>query len=161
MTVTLLISVAMAAAGVLWAQSQKGFGPLESVSGIAYRMPKWLFTSWAMMVGIFLMPGVFGALPDEWRFLGFLMVAGVGLVAITASYKEEHRVLHYVGAVVAFLLATVVTAVVRPWCLVAWVAFALAFKIDIDKYDLTVEIRRNWLLVAEVLCYLCLVASII
>ena len=120
---------------------------LDSVSEVAYILPKWAFTVWMAIVGMLLMPGLMEKLPDNWRFLGFLAVACSFGVASTPWYKTEDGTLHYVGGGLCAVLSLVVVAMLRPWLLLAWLSVPFAP-------------RGRMFLAAELMVYLQLIMSI-
>ena len=79
-----------------FAATRKG-AMLDSVSEVAYILPKWAFTAWMALVGMLLMPGLMESLPESRQWLGFLAVVGALCVAASPYYKTESRVLHYGG----------------------------------------------------------------
>ena len=129
--------------GMVYAASVKSGGVPDSMSGIAYIMPKWLFSAWVMLVGISLMPPLMDALSPSWRWLGFLMVVGLACVASSPYYKTEGIRLHYIGAVICFVFAQAVVGMVRPLCLLLWVVYPLT---------LIGKMRAWWVMTAEVIC---------
>ena len=115
---------AILAIGMVCAASVKKGGVLDSVSEIAYIVPKWVFSLWMMLTGMTLMPSLMDALPDHNRFVGFLAVSGLACVAATPYYKEEHKALHYVGGSLCALCSTVVAWILCPWLLALWLVYA-------------------------------------
>ena len=105
----------------VYAAFKKGSVP-ESVSEIAYIIPHWAFSMWIVCVGILVMPAMMEHLTENWQWVGFLSVVGLCCVAASAYYKTESKVLHYVGGCLCALCATIVTAIINPWLLLAWLA---------------------------------------
>ena len=129
--------------GMVYVASIKNGGVPDSISAIAYIVPKWVFSIWAMLVGMSLMPPLMDALSPNWRWLGFLMVVGLACVASSPYYKTESVKLHYIGAAVCFVFAQAVVSITCPLCLLLWVVYPLAF---IGK------MRDWWVMTAEIIC---------
>ena len=81
------------------------------------------------------------------------MSVGLLMVAASPCYRTENKVLHYVGGYLFGLASQVVVALLIPWLLILWVLFPLVF------------IRKDWkenaTFIAEAICYLTLVVSLI
>ena len=120
---------------------------LDSVSEVAYILPKWAFTAWMALVGVLLMPGLMESLPESRQWLGFLAVVGSLCVAASPYYKTESRVLHYGGGAFCAILSTVIVAMLQPWLLLAWVLIPFLP-------------RERMFVSAEILIYLQLILSI-
>ncbi len=125
MSITNTIAMLLAFTVVVYATAKKRAVP-DSISEIAYIIPHWAFSSWIAIIGILLMPSMMDALPDRLQWVGFLSVAGLMCVAASAYYKTESAVLHYSGGCLCATCATVVTAIVCPALLAAWVLYAVA-----------------------------------
>lgn len=113
-----IIAFFFAVAAIAVAASKKGELP-ESVSEIAYIIPKWAFSLWIVAVGALLMVTAFGRL-GTWQFLGFLMMVGLLGIAVTPYYKKENKALHYGGGLLSGIVATAIVAVLQPILLCLW-----------------------------------------
>ena len=120
---------------------------LDSVSEVAYILPKWAFTAWMAIVGMLLMPGLMESLPENRQWLGFLAVVGALCVAASPYYKTESRVLHYGGGAFCAILSTVIVAMLQPLLLLAWVLIPFLP-------------RERMFVSSEILIYLQLILSI-
>ena len=170
---SLIFSIIIAAVGVLLAV-KASVRPLESVSGMAYVLPKWLFSVWVFLTGLLAVPSVFDALSDTWRFLGFLMMAALVFVAATACYREERTALHYAAGTATAVVATFITAVLCPKLLWLWLLYPLVIiRVQVKKSgsmnpsyeseptDFNVYVLKGWLLWAEIWVYGLLVGAVI
>lgn len=120
-------------------------GVPESISEISYIVPKWVFSVWAMLVGICLMPPLMDALSPSWQWLGFLMVVGMACVASSPYYKTESVKLHYIGAAVCFVFALLIIGMVKPWALLLWLVYPITLFGKMKKY---------WVMTAELICFM-------
>ena len=120
---------------------------LDSVSEVAYILPKWAFTVWMAIVGVLLMPGLMESLSENRQWLGSLAVVGALCVAASPYYKTESRVLHYGGGAFCAILSTVIVAMLQPWLLLAWVLIPFLP-------------RERMFVSSEILIYLQLILSI-
>lgn len=118
----IVISIIIGLSVVIYAVWKEGIP--DSLSHIAYIVPKWVFSLWMMLTGMTLMPSLMDALPDHQRFVGFLAVSGLACVAATPYYKEEHKTLHYAGGFLCALCSIVVAWMLCPWLLVSWLVYA-------------------------------------
>ena len=128
------------------AYNKKGSSP-DSVSEVAYILPKWVFTIWIAAMGLLLMPGLMENLPENLKWVGFLVVACSFGVAATPYYKAEARTLHYVGGILCAVLSLFIVAMLRPWLLTMWVVVPFLPK-------------RRMFLAAETMVYLQLILAI-
>ena len=140
------LSLALFASVMAFAARRKGAMP-DSVSEVAYIIPKWAFTAWVALVGVLLMPALMESLPEGRQWLGFLVVASAFCVAASPYYKTESRVLHYGGGVLCAIVSSVVVAMLDPWWLLAWVSIPLAP-------------RSRMFVCAEIMIYLQLILSV-
>ena len=140
----IILSIIIGLSVVVYAVWREGIP--DSLSHIAYIVPKWVFSLWMMLTGMTLMPSLMDALPDHKRFVGFLAVLGRAGVAATPYYKEEHKALHYAGGILCALCSTVVAWILHPLLLALWLVYACVWPKELF-----------W---AEALVYVILIASI-
>lgn len=127
-------------------------GVPDSLSSIAYIIPKWLFSTWIMVTGMMLMPALMDVLSPCYQWMGFLMVVGLSCVAASPYYRTEQVRLHYIGAVLCFIFAMLVVWMTRPVLLWLWLAYPI----------LLMPRTRMWLVMsAEWICLSELVLAII
>ncbi len=124
----------------------------DSISGISYIVPHWLFSTWLMLVGILLMPPMMDALYVTEQWAGFLSIVGLACVASSPYYKTEDVKLHYIGAVVCYIFANVTVWLIKPSMLVLWLTYAVLFPL-ID--------RKKWLLYCELCCFMILILTLL
>ena len=146
--ITNIIALLLALAVVVYASARSRALP-ESISDIAYIIPHWAFSVWIVAVGFALLPAMLDALPDEWRWVGFLSVAGLFCVASSAYYKTEAAALHYTGGCLCALCATAVVAMLCPKLLLLWAVYVAAMTFL--RFD-------RWLFWAEVTVFVTLLA---
>ena len=142
MTISLVLSCVLAFSVVAIAAIKKKAVP-ESISEIAYIIPHWAFSSWIVMVGILVMPDMMDSLNEDWQWVGFLSIAGLMLVASSAYYKTEAKALHYIGGCLCAVCASVVVALIQPWLLLSWIAYAI----------IMIKPPGSWLFWGEVVIY--------
>lgn len=141
-----IASFFVAIAVLVFATYRKGC-VLDSVSEIAYIIPSWAFTAWIAVVGILLAPELFDKLPNDWKWVGFLVIAGLFAVAASPYYKTDSKVLHYGGGVLSMICASAVTAILEPVLLVMWALLAIP--------------NKSWFFCAELLAYVLLTITIL
>lgn len=137
----------LALAVVVYAVVKKGSLP-ESISEIAYIIPHWGFTVWIACVGILVMPGMMEHLDENWQWVGFMSVVGLFCVAASSYYKTESKILHYVGGCLCAICATIVTYIIKPYCLLLWMIYPALTR------------NKSWLFWGEVLVFTLLVIAI-
>lgn len=137
----------LALAVVVCATIKKGSLP-ESISEIAYIIPHWAFSIWIAFVGILVMPGMMEHLDENWQWVGFLSVMGLLCVAASAYYKTESKILHYVGGCLCAICATIVTTIIEPCLLLAWIIYPAFAR------------SKSWLFWGEVMVFTLLVIAI-
>ena len=130
----LILAVLVAVTYVSFARWKKGKN-LESVSSIAYILPTWLFTTTLGIEGILLSPGMFEIMPENWKFISFLSVCGLFLVAASPRFHSESTVIHCVGGYMFCFFGQIIVAFVSPIALLGWSPFAmyLLFSKKSDK----------------------------
>jgi len=126
--ITTYLSLMLATAGIILAMTRKE-GALESVSEIAYVIPKWAFTLWIVAVGGLLMPDLMEHLSENWQWTGFLCVVGLFCVAASPYYKTESKVLHFFGGWMCGCFATAITAATCWPVLFVWLCYPLCLLI--------------------------------
>ena len=145
----ILIAVILAATVSLYAIQRKRGIP-DSVSEIAYIIPHWAFSAWIAVAGISLMPPMMDSLNENWQWIGFLSIVGLMCVSASAYYKTEAKTLHYVGGCLCALCATIVTAIIQPLLLFAWIGYLI----------MMIWSHRNWLFWGEVVVFALLVVAL-
>ena len=128
-----LLTLLLALAVVYIAIAKNGAIP-DSVSEIAYIIPKWAFTLWLAVICILLLPDMVSTLPDSLTFIGFLCVAGLLCVAASPYYKTEEKTLHYAGGWLCAVSATVATALACWPVLLAWLTYPLTLWLFRCRY---------------------------
>ena len=128
----------------------------ESVSAMVYAFPfKWLWTIWLWAVTILITPSLLDAMPEDWKFLGFLTVACLMFVGAMPLFDKENNSLHNIFGFSAGILSQVCVALISPWWLTLWFSYVL----------LTAGIWRwtegKGVFFMECICYLTLVGALI
>ena len=152
MVYLIILSVVLSVAMAIVAAKKARELP-ESVSSFSYYVGDVRFSLWATAISILLLSPALNVLPKSQSFLGALMSVGLLMVAASPCYRTENKVLHYVGGYLFGLASQVVVALVMPWLLVLWTLFPFVF---IRK-----AWRENATFIAEAICYLTLVVSLI
>ena len=138
------IAIILVIGMICWSWIQTKSIP-DSISAVSYIIPKWLFSTLSMLVGILLMPSLMELLEVEYQWVGFLMVVGLACVAASPYYKTEQTKLHYAGAILCFIFAQIVIGITKPWLLVIWMLYPLL---------LLKQLRKWWILSAEIISLL-------
>lgn len=141
-----IASFIVAIAVLAYATHRKG-GVLDSVSEVAYIIPSWAFTVWVSVVGILLVPELMDKLPEDWKWVGFLVIVGLFAVAASPYYKTDSKVLHYGGGILSIICASAVTLILEPVVLVVWALLVIP--------------NKSWFFCAELLAYVLLIISIL
>ena len=152
--ITTWLAIMLAIVGIGHATCRKG-AVLDSVSEMAYIIPKWAFSSWVALMGILLMPDIMEHLQENRQWIGFLCIAGLYCVAASPCYKTDEKLLHFVGGWLCGLCAT---AIVGMWCwqlFVCWAGYLIAMLFFGWKcYTFWAELLVFALLVAVLIfCY--------
>ncbi len=124
MRTLVILSGVLMLAYVAVAMKKKG-GTLVSVSEAAYILPNRSFTAVLSTYMILILPPMLSALPDAVRFVGFLTVVGLMLVAASPYFKTEDREIHYAGGVLFCLLSQTVAVVHISPLLLCWPIFGV------------------------------------
>lgn len=147
---TSFISFVIAAVVLIYATYRNG-DILESISESAYLIPSWAFSIWIAIIGILMMPGVIDALPEKYRWIGFLSILGLFGVAASPYYRTESKLLHYGGGIICFISSTIITFILQPFLLLFWV---IAIPIFYTK-------NKSWLFFCEIICFVMLLISVL
>lgn len=152
MVYLIILSVVLSVAMAIVAAKKAKELP-DSVSSFSYYVGDVRFSLWATTMAAVLLFSSLHALPPKQGYIAGLMSVGLLMVAASPCYRTENKILHYVGGYLFGLTSQVVVALLIPWLLILWVLFPLVF------------IRKDWkenaTFVAEAICYLTLVVSLI
>ena len=146
-----IIALLLAVAGMVFGWERLWRMP-ESVSELAYVIPKWLFTVWLSLVGIAMMMPMIDALPVNWSWLCVTWCAGMMAAAATPFYRSYERALHYIGGVSTAVSAVIATGVLCGW-LPLWGLLVWLIMVAIKP--------KSWCLWGEVLIFVLLVAALL
>jgi len=86
---------------------------------------KWLFGAVMFCCGVLIGITIIDKAEENFKFLGFLVTVGMGIVAVTPLFKKDMLAAHYVGAFLAGGSATLVVALHNPICLCVWVPYII------------------------------------
>lgn len=123
-----------------------------SISEIAYIFPKWLFTILILGLCILVMPNTLDALNDNYKFIAFFIMFGLWCVAASPYYKTDKSFFHYMGAIICFISMLCVIISINPLYLLCWVIYPIC---------LIKPLRPWWLMIAECICFLNFVITLI
>lgn len=136
----------------------------DSVSAMVYGLkPKWqwLWIVWMWGVAFTLAPALIAAMPDRWRFVGFLFIGSLvfcGGMPLTAN--EPNRG-HYAFAIAAGIFSQLCVLILCPWWLMVWLGYVPLF---IDSYIAPLYVTRWYdnkgVTVAEALCWVSLIGGV-
>lgn len=118
-TISLILALVLGLTYVISARVKKG-APLESYSSISYILPSWMFTTVTFLIGMLTAPMIFEKMPENFKFFGFLMVLGLGMVSATPYFHTENKPLHYIGGFGFCIFAMVIVGFLNPWMLLGW-----------------------------------------
>lgn len=166
MKTMILISVLVALAGVAGAIIKEKKLP-ESISGMVFTLKgnwKWLWTIWLWAVSFTIGIPTIDALPDNVKFLGFLMMAGLVFTGAVPLFEKNGRRMHYACAIAAGILSQVCVAMIEPWCLLVWLTFAGYMGLLVWNVFYKKDYSQHWydykgVFLAEVLCFVGLVTA--
>lgn len=108
----------------------------ESISSIVFLFDgccRWIWSMWIFCVTFLIAPSLMDAMPDEWRFIGFLQIACLAFVGSMPLFDTEHRNLHNIFGISAGVLSQVCVLIIRPWWLLAWIVFPVTTYYGRDK----------------------------
>lgn len=119
----------------------KNKGVLESISSTAYIAGhKLLFTLILLFVGGLLFPAMLEKSSEGTQFLAFLMIVGLGIVAITPDYRTTDGLQHNIGGVACCVCSQILIATNQPGLLVLWLPCLVYLLFGRDKnYTFWVE----------------------
>lgn len=138
----------------------------ESISAMVYELPKkrqWVWSAWLVSVAFTLMPVLLEKLPDGVESLGFLTTIGLVGAAVTPLIQLETRKWHYIFAIGAGILGQVCVAVLSPWWLLLWFSMigVLCVMLEWSESRVTKTLHENGVFIAECICYISIVGSLI
>ena len=113
------------------------YGAKEVVSEYAYEGGMTFFTACIGTSAALLVPAMIEAVPENWKFLGFLAAASLVFVAVAPHYKGDEAKLHKTAAKIAGVCAVV-------WGMaICWEMVALSLIAYIAVMQIT-ESRWAW-----------------
>lgn len=96
----------------------------ESISAMVYIFDekyKWLWSMWLWAVTILMAPSLIDALPYNFQFVGFLMIACLTFVGAFPLFDEDNKKWHYILGIAAGIISQICVALICFWCLFLWI----------------------------------------
>jgi len=132
----------------------------ESVSAMVYAFPfKWLWTIWLWAVTILITPSLLDAMPEDWKFLGFLTIGCLMFVGAMPLIPTESNKAHNILGVTAGILSQLCVLLINPQWLWLWAVWAVVFVIK--TLDKSLDEWRWSVFLSECVCYITLVCILI
>lgn len=122
-----IASIVLSVAYIGWTLVSSGKVP-ESMSAMVYSLPKkqqWVWSFWLAMSSTLLLPRIFSIVPDNGKFVGFLMLVALIGVAVTPIIQQETRNWHNVLGWAAGGLSQACVGIVNPAWLILWVVLGI------------------------------------
>ena len=116
-----------------------------SISQTAYDMRyKWTWTVVFGMEAWLIAPAFVEQTSEDTKFIAFLTVAAIGVLAMTPLWMKERNMLHNVAGIAACVFSQLAIALNLPEILLTWIAFGvmMAYK----------QCRWRWCFIAEAFC---------
>lgn len=136
----------------------------DSISALVFLLERrwqWVWTLWLFAVALTLAPPLLDAMPDEWRFVGFLTVGSLLFVAAMPLVRHDENRAHYVLAVAAGVLSQLCVLVLCWPCLLLWgLMVVLLGKATLPDEQLPWWLDGKLTMVAECICAATVYASV-
>lgn len=166
MKTLIIISVVIALSyvtGVIWKKRELPC----SLSAMVFELKgnaKWLWTAWMWAVTFTIGIPTIEALPENVKFLGFLMMGSLTFVGAMPLFENESKKEHYFFAILGGVLSQLCVSFIYPWCLFTWLGMAAVIFLHLRDIKRDDE-REKWYtgkgtFLAEVSCYVALVLSV-
>lgn len=154
----LIISIVLAASFIVAASILKKQIP-ESISSLEFVYPHGVWTIWLWLVTILITPSLLDAMPENWKFLGFLTIGCLMFVGAMPLIPTEHNTAHNILGVTAGILSQLCVLLINPQWLWIWSVWVVTFIIMTMNKSLS---DWKWsVLLSEAICYASLIGSII
>lgn len=162
-----IVSVLLAVVGIalaIWRERRLS----ESISGMVFTLKgnwRWLWTIWMWAVTFCIGIPTIEVLNGDVEFLGFLMMGSLMFVGAMPLFELESKKEHYFFAAIGGLLSQVCVAMISPWWLFTWLAFAALLEVIARDYSKK-DYREHWYdhigcFLCEVICYVALVGAMV
>lgn len=125
-----------------------------SISSLVYLFDgnrKWLWTVWLWLVTFLLAPSLIESMPEDFKFIGFFMLAGLVVTGALPIFDKEKKDIHDTFGFVAGVLSQACVAAVCPWWLFSWLLFPLVFWLYY-RMGRSASFMQRMMFFAECLC---------
>lgn len=130
----------------------------ESISSLEYIFPHGLWTIWLWAVTILITPPLLDAIPEDWKFLGFLTVTCLMFVGAMPLIPTESNKAHNILGVTAGILSQLCVLLINPQWLWLWSVWVAVFVVKTLDKSLS---EWKWsVLLSECICYASMVGCL-
>jgi len=139
----------------------------DSMSALVYALSnkwQWVWTLWLWAVSLLMCIPLIDALPETWKFLGFLTLACLGFVGAMPIIYKEHKKAHDILGVSAGILSQVCVFILSPWWLLVWFLWPFLMGSTIVQQkggDMRELFKGKGVFVAEVICMITLAVAML
>ena len=157
LVLSILLAVALPAAAI-WKDREI---PV-SISSLVYLFEgnrKWLWTVWLWLVTFLLAPSLIESMPEDFKFIGFFMLAGLVATGAMPIIDKEKKDIHDTFGFAACVLSQACVAAVSPWWLFAWLLLPLVFWLYYRK-GRSASFMQRMMFFAECICALALYGAL-
>lgn len=132
-----------------------------SISAMVYDFKfKWTWTIWLWLVTLFMAPTLIEKLPEDFKFVGFLMLGCLVFTSAMPVFIKDKTKTHNAFGIAACILSQIVVLIMQPWLLLLWLLYLILCIYVIVK-DTPDCIRGSGIFFAELICWLSTVLCLI
>lgn len=156
MTTMLILSILLAASFVGVAIWRKRKLPV-SISSLVYLFEgnyRMIWTVWMWAVALLTAPALIDAMPEDFKFVGFLTIASLVFTGAMPLFMEDNKKMHFFFAYTAGILSQLCVVMICPWWLGVWMVFAfLMGSIYVQPWgDIAKIVEHKGAFIAEMCC---------
>lgn len=138
----------------------------ESVSAMVYDLPKagqWLWIVWLWASTYTLTPALFEVMPEEWGVLAHAFSTSMLFIGAMPLMKDSKNRAHYALSIAAGIFSQLCVLIIDAQWLVTWLLFPfLLGSIFVQPQGwLAKAVNHKGVLIAEKICYIALIGSLI
>lgn len=167
MIILLLISILLVAlytGAAIWTHKELP----DSVSSMVYYLPKhgkWFWTVWIWAATYTLTPALFEVIPENFGVIAHAFATSVLFVGAMPLVKDESNKAHNVLGISAGIFSQLCVLLICPWCLALWGVMGILMAVCVGVLGKNCIIPKflngKGVFVAEVICYITIVTSLL